>query len=139
VDGRDPVKVSLLTLTNESGRARRLSVFAYNEWALGPPRVGQSTLVATELAVVHNFIWHVRWTWMDRAAMPAQMLGRFVRFNLTNGAVSLAGNASIVALLTDWMNVPYIAANVAGITVCCILNFLLSELFVFAPNDVQAT
>ena len=98
-----------------------------------------ATLVATELAVVHNFVWHVRWTWMDRAAMPAQMLGRFVRFNLTNGAVSLAGNASLVALLTDWMNVPYIAANVAGITVCCILNFLLSELFLFARNDVQAT
>ncbi len=96
-----------------------------------------ATLVATELAVVHNFIWHVRWTWMDRAAMPAQMLGRFVRFNLTNGAVSLAGNASLVALLTDWMNVPYIAANLAGIAVCCILNFLLSELFVFAPDDVS--
>jgi putative flippase GtrA len=96
-----------------------------------------ATLVATELAVVHNFIWHVRWTWMDRAAMPAQMLGRFVRFNLTNGAVSLAGNASLVALLTDWMNVPYIAANLAGIAVCCILNFLLSERFVFAPDDVS--
>ncbi len=49
VDAKDPVKFSLLTLTNESGTARRLSVFAYNEWALGPPRVGQSTHVVTEL------------------------------------------------------------------------------------------
>ena len=40
--GRErPVKFSLLTLTNESGRPRRLSVFAYNEWILGPPRAGQ--------------------------------------------------------------------------------------------------
>ena len=37
-----------LTLTNE-GRARRLSVVAYNEWVLGPPRAGQSTHVVTEL------------------------------------------------------------------------------------------
>ena len=35
-----PVKFSRLTLTNESGRPRRLSVFAYNEWILGPPRAG---------------------------------------------------------------------------------------------------
>jgi cyclic beta-1,2-glucan synthetase len=31
VDAKDPVKFTLFTLTNESGRARRLSVFAYNE------------------------------------------------------------------------------------------------------------
>jgi cyclic beta-1,2-glucan synthetase len=49
VDAQDPVKFSLLTLTNESGRARRLSVFAYNEWVLGPPRAGQGTHVQTEL------------------------------------------------------------------------------------------
>ncbi|MDD8026403.1 MAG: glucoamylase family protein [Acidobacteriota bacterium] len=49
VDAKDPVKFSLLTLANESGRARRLSVFAYNEWVLGPPRPGQNTHVVTEL------------------------------------------------------------------------------------------
>jgi cyclic beta-1,2-glucan synthetase len=49
VHPNDPVKFSLLTLTNESGRTRRLSVFAYNEWVLGPPRAGQGTHVATEL------------------------------------------------------------------------------------------
>ncbi len=49
VDVKDPVKFSLLTLTNESGRVRRLSVFAYNEWVLGPPRAGQGTHVVTEL------------------------------------------------------------------------------------------
>ncbi len=48
VDATDPVKFSLLTLTNEGGRARRLSVFAYNEWLLGPPRAGQNHHVVTE-------------------------------------------------------------------------------------------
>ena len=33
----DPVKCSLLTLTNETGEAQRLSLFSYNDWALGPP------------------------------------------------------------------------------------------------------
>jgi cyclic beta-1,2-glucan synthetase len=47
VDAVDPVKVSVLTLTNESGRPRRLSVFAYAEWVLGPPRAGQEQHVVT--------------------------------------------------------------------------------------------
>jgi cyclic beta-1,2-glucan synthetase len=48
VDAVDPVKLSLLTLSNESGRRRRLSVFAYAEWVLGPPQAGQSQHVVTE-------------------------------------------------------------------------------------------
>jgi cyclic beta-1,2-glucan synthetase len=48
VDAVDPVKLSLLTLTNETGLPRRLSVFAYAEWVLGPPRAGQSQHVVTE-------------------------------------------------------------------------------------------
>jgi cyclic beta-1,2-glucan synthetase len=47
VDAADPVKLSLLTLRNESGAARRLSVFAYTEWVLGPPQAGQSQHVVT--------------------------------------------------------------------------------------------
>ncbi len=34
----DPIKVSLLTIENRSGRPRRLSVTAYAEWALGSSR-----------------------------------------------------------------------------------------------------
>ncbi len=49
VDAKDPVKFSLLTLTNESGAIRRLSVVGYNEWVLGPPRAGQNRNVVTEL------------------------------------------------------------------------------------------
>ena len=38
VDVDDPVKFSLLTLTNDGDAARTLSLFAYNDWVLGPPR-----------------------------------------------------------------------------------------------------
>src|SRR4026209_1074161 len=47
VDVDDPVKFSLLTLTNDSGSTRRLSLFAYNDWAIGPPREGQAGHVTT--------------------------------------------------------------------------------------------
>jgi cyclic beta-1,2-glucan synthetase len=49
VDAEDPVKFSLLTLTNQTGRARRLSVFAYNEWRLGPPQPADHRHLLTAL------------------------------------------------------------------------------------------
>jgi len=44
----DPVKISLLTLTNTSTAVRRLSVYGYVEWCLGPPRVGERRFVVTQ-------------------------------------------------------------------------------------------
>ncbi len=49
VHADDPVKFSRLTLTNRTERRRRLSVFAYNEWRLGPPQPGEHLHVVTEL------------------------------------------------------------------------------------------
>ena len=48
VDAVDPVKFWLLTLANGSGLPRRLSVFAYAEWVLGPPQASQGQHVVTE-------------------------------------------------------------------------------------------
>jgi cyclic beta-1,2-glucan synthetase len=49
VHADDPVKISVLTIQNLGAGARTLSVFAYNEWVLGPPRDGQQLHVVTEL------------------------------------------------------------------------------------------
>ena len=48
VHADDPVKFSLLTMVNTGASARTLSLFAYNEWVLGPPRDGQHLQVVTE-------------------------------------------------------------------------------------------
>jgi cyclic beta-1,2-glucan glucanotransferase len=49
VPAKDPVKISRLTLRNNSGRMRRLSVTAYAEWVLGNSRSAVSPYVITEL------------------------------------------------------------------------------------------
>jgi cyclic beta-1,2-glucan synthetase len=48
VDTADPVKCSLLTLSNDGSAVRTLSVFAYNEWVLGPPHDHERVHVVTE-------------------------------------------------------------------------------------------
>jgi cyclic beta-1,2-glucan synthetase len=49
VHAEDPVKFSVLTLQNESGRTKHLSLYAYNDWALCPARIGEQLHVVTEL------------------------------------------------------------------------------------------
>lgn len=46
----DPVKVSLLTLENLSGRNRRFAIFAVADWALGPPRPEAPRRIVSSLA-----------------------------------------------------------------------------------------
>ncbi len=41
-----------------------------------------ATAVAVEVALLHNYAWHRRWTWADRDARS----GRLLRFHLANGA-----------------------------------------------------
>ena len=90
-----------------------------------------ATILATELAVLHNFLWHTQWTWADRPVSIVRSVGRFVRFNLSNGAVSLAGNAVLMAVLTGRARIPYLGASMIAIGVCSLVNFVLSESVVF--------
>ncbi|MEP7028306.1 MAG: glucoamylase family protein [Candidatus Eisenbacteria bacterium] len=48
VHAAEPLRISRLVLTNPGTEPRRLSVFAYQEWALCPPRAGEQRFVVTE-------------------------------------------------------------------------------------------
>jgi putative flippase GtrA len=98
-----------------------------------------ATALAVEAAVVHNFIWHERFTWADRGSVTlAQSLGRLLRFNLTTGAVSIAGNLALMRLLVGGAGLPFILANLLSIAGCSVANFLLSDRVVFRPALVRA-
>ena len=43
------MKLAVLTLKNTSAIRRRISVFGYVEWCLGPPRTGERRFVVTEM------------------------------------------------------------------------------------------
>jgi putative flippase GtrA len=91
-----------------------------------------ATAIAVEAAVLHNFVWHQRWTWRDRPSASARdAAGRLVRFHLLNGAVSLTGNLGIVAVLSARFAMDPVAANAVAIAVCSMVNFVASEALVF--------
>ncbi len=93
-----------------------------------------ATALAVEVAVLHNFCWHERWTWVERtrhAPGAALLAGRLLRFNLTNGLVSIVSNLLLMRLLVGVLHLHYLFANVLAIALTSLANFLLSELFVF--------
>ncbi len=93
-----------------------------------------ATALAVEAAVIHNFVWHERFTWKDRASLgAAQALGRLLRFNVTTGAVSIGGNLLLMRLLVGYAHLNFLVANLITIALCSIFNFLVSDRVVFRP------
>ena len=89
-----------------------------------------ATLLAVGTAVVHNFLWHIHWTWRDRAR-PAGALPVFAKFVAANGLVSFAGNAVVMAALTGRAGLPPIPANLIAIGACALVNFWVGDRVVF--------
>ena len=92
-----------------------------------------ATTIAVEAAIVHNFVWHERWTWADRArAAPHDVMRRLIRFHLANGFISIGGNLAIMALLVPAFGSRYLVANIVAIAACSLFNFWASDRWCFA-------
>lgn len=93
-----------------------------------------ATALAVELAVLHNFCWHERWTWVERTRLTpdaASVVRRLLRFNLTTGMVSILSNLFLMRLLAGSLHLHYLLANMLAIATTFLANFLFSELFAF--------
>lgn len=90
-----------------------------------------ATAIAVEIAVLHNFYWHERWTW--RTAGTPGMGHRLLRFHLANGLVSIASNLVWMRVLAGTLGIHYLLANGISIAATALINFALSERFVFRP------
>jgi putative flippase GtrA len=91
-----------------------------------------STFLAVESAVLHNFVWHERWTWVERTQQTAGgTAGRLVRFHLTNGLISIGGNLLLMWVLVSQLHLHYFLSNLIAIGSCSVVNFFASDRLVF--------
>jgi len=96
-----------------------------------------ATVLAVELAVLHNFVWHQRWTWRERpAANTMESLRRLAKFNITNGSISLIGNLSFMTILVGRFGLPITGANLISVAACSVCNFLLADRIAFEVSDM---
>jgi putative flippase GtrA len=90
-----------------------------------------ATAAALEITLLHNFVWHLHYTWRDRRDRRA-MARQLVRFHLSNGMVSLVGNLGLMRLLVGDARLPLLVANGIAILVCSVVNFTLGHTWAFA-------
>ena len=93
--------------------------------------VGLATIVAVECTVLHNFVWHELWTWAHRKLEVRGIPGRLLRFNISNGLISIAGNLVLMELLAVRLHLNYMLANISAIVACSLLNYFVSDKLVF--------
>lgn len=102
-----------------------------NRWAPGHYLVASAA--AVELALLHNFVWHLHYTWRDRRDDSA-VLGQLMRFHLSNGLVSMLGNLALMRVLVHEAHIPLLASNFIAILCCSIVNFCLGNNWAFAER-----
>jgi putative flippase GtrA len=114
------------------GMGFQLMALTFLKGALGLNYLA-ATIIAVESAVLHNFVWHERWTWLERTRKNATgVIGRLFRFHMANGLISIVGNLALMWLLVSRFHVHYLLANITAIGACAILNFLASDRLVFS-------
>lgn len=106
---------------------------------LAPGHYMLATAAAIEITLLHNFEWHLHFTWRDRrnhGALKSQLL----RFHLSNGLVSMLGNLALMPLLVESAGIPIVVANAIAILCCSIVNFFLGDQWAFTrPINAAAS
>jgi len=88
-----------------------------------------ATALAVETAVLHNYLWHVHWTWRDR---PLSSQFALWRFHLGNGAVSIVSNLALMRVLAGWLGSPPLIASAIAIGATSILIYAIGDRRVFS-------
>jgi putative flippase GtrA len=86
-----------------------------------------SASIGFTVAVVHNFILNKYWTFKNRAPeIPRQFVSFFVI-----SVVSLGINLSVLYILTEYIGIWYMAAQIVAILVALSNNYLGNKRFTF--------
>ena len=98
-----------------------------------------STVLAVEIAVLHNFFWHERWTWADQIGQGLNSrMKRLGRFHAANGAISFLGNLLLMWFFVGTLRIHPAVAGLLAISICSLANFFASDRWVFrGENDTM--
>ena len=93
-----------------------------------------ASAAALEVTLLHNFVWHTKYTWHDRRDRLSRGQ-QLLRFQLSNGLVSLGGNLALMRLLVHMLHLPVLLANAIAVLCCSAATFWFSHRWAFpAPQ-----
>lgn len=99
------------------------------------------TTLAIEASILHNFFWHLHWTWGPSGATAAggepsprnHVFVRCVAFHASNGLVSFLGAMVLMPMLVGTLGLHHLVANFIAVCFTGLLNFFLGDRLVFRP------
>jgi putative flippase GtrA len=93
-----------------------------------------ASAVAIELAILHNFVGHSRWTWADRRPSGVRpWVARLGRYQAVKSGV-LAANLGVTVAVVDVAGLPVEAASACAVAVCSVFSFLASDRLIFTES-----
>jgi len=129
---RTMIRFGKFNLVGAMGMAVQLGALAlFNRWMAG--HYLYASAAAIELTLLHNFAWHVCYTWRDRRDESTR-LSQLVRFHFSNGLVSMVGNLALMQLLVHEAHLPVLVSNLIAIACCSLVNFVLGNNWAFSER-----
>jgi putative flippase GtrA len=124
------VRWGKFNLVGMVGMAVQLGSLALlNRWE--PGHYLCASAAAIEFTLLHNFVWHLHYTWRDRRD-SSPVWSQLAKFHLSNGLVSMVGNLLLMRILVQQAHLPLVAANSIAIVCCSAINFCLGDCWAFA-------
>jgi putative flippase GtrA len=96
-----------------------------------------AVVLGVAAAVLHNFLWHRRWTWGDRSRERRATIDALAAYALGNGVISALGNLAAAVVLVDWNGWNPVAASVVAIIVCGAVNFWVADTRVWRRGEAH--
>jgi putative flippase GtrA len=92
-----------------------------------------ATSLAVEITMLHNFSWHLHWTWRDTCIDIGrrEIALRLLRFQLSNGALAMIVNWLVMPILVGKIGMNVLFASVLTITATGVVNFLVANFLIF--------
>ncbi len=91
-----------------------------------------SSAIAIETSILTNFTLNSRWTWkIDLGGSLRRWLRKAIQYHAATVVSAFAGNIMMLIALVHLFGVDYRLANLAGIAVGSVLNYVAGEFWVF--------
>ena len=125
----DARRIGVFNLVGTGGFAVQMTVLAVLTRVFGWS-YPMATLVGIELAILHNYWGHSRWTWADRRSPSGNGVARLLRYQTVKSAV-LAMNLGITMALVSGARLEPEVANLCAVGVCSVFSYVLSDRLIF--------
>ena len=118
----------------------QLVIWVCFEWlysAIGDPslRLNLSMFTGIVIGMTNNFWWNRLWTWRDRdRTRDVPLVQQYIQYAAANWAGIL-----VQVALTNMLSalVPYLIANLMGIAVASLINFVMNDLWTYRHVRIE--